>query len=42
MLKDVVDIVVINSVVVKFEMMEQARFLEFTLMKNTCWTKQTL
>jgi hypothetical protein len=40
MVEDVVDVDSINSFVVKFEVKEFARFLEFTLINNTWWTKE--
>jgi hypothetical protein len=42
MVEDVVDVDSINSFVVKFEVKELARFLEFTLINNTWWTKESV
>jgi hypothetical protein len=42
MVEDVVDVDSINSFVVEFEVKEFARFLEFTLINNTCWTKDSV
>jgi hypothetical protein len=41
MVEDVVDVDSINSFVVEFEVKEFARFHEFTLINNTCWTKES-
>jgi hypothetical protein len=42
MVEDVVDVDSINSFVIEFEVKEFARFLEFTLINNTWWTKETV
>ena len=42
MVEDVVDVDSINSFVVKFEVKEYARFLEFTFINNSWWTKESV
>jgi hypothetical protein len=42
MVEDVVDVDSINSFVVKFKVKEFARLLEFTLINNTWWTKESV
>jgi hypothetical protein len=42
MVEDVVDVDSSNSFVVKFEVKEFARFLEFTLINSACWTKESV
>jgi hypothetical protein len=42
MVEDVVDVDSINSFVVEFEVKEFARFLEFTLINNTWWTRESV
>jgi hypothetical protein len=39
---DVVDVDDINSFVVEFKVKEFASFLEFTLINNTWWTKESV
>jgi hypothetical protein len=42
MVEDVVDVDSINSFVVKFEVKEFVRFLDFTFINNTCWAKESV
>jgi hypothetical protein len=42
MVEDVVDVDSINVFVVEFEVKEFARSLEFTLINNTWWTKESV
>jgi hypothetical protein len=42
MAEDVVDVDSINSFIVKFDVKESARLLEFTFINNTWWTKESV
>jgi hypothetical protein len=42
MVEDVVNVDRINSFVVEFKVKEIARFLEFTLINNTWWNKDSV